>query len=391
MAKTPKYRLHKGSKQAVCTIAGKDFYLGKHGSPGSKQRYHRLLAEWEASQNSPILGCVEEQLTIKQLVAANLKYMRTRLGTEKNSEYHRIKPAFKTLVELYGDTAANVFGPAQFKAARIGMCDGKRSRQYVNSLAKRIRALFKWATSEGLVPVTIHQTLATIPSLRIGEANAPESKRVLPIDDATVEKTLPHPTPVVADMVRVQRLTGCSPGEICQLAPAMIDRSKDVWVAVLAKHKTANRGKSRGIYIDPKAQEFLRPYLQRGADQAFFSPAESEEKRRAAKSANRKTPLNQGNKPGYSKRIREGRKLKQTSNECFAPDSYGRSMKYACKKAGVAPWSPNQLRHSVATDMRAQFGLDAAQAILGHSSIGVTQVYAEANHAKGIEVARRIG
>ena len=31
-------------------------------------------------------------------------------------------------------------------------------------------------------------------------------------------------------------------------------------------------------------------------------------------------------------------------------------------------WSPNQLRHTAATEIRSKFGLEAAQVILGHSS-----------------------
>jgi len=54
-------------------------------------------------------------------------------------------------------------------------------------------------------------------------------------------------------------------------------------------------------------------------------------------------------------------------------------------------WSPNQLPHSVATEIRREFGLGATQIILGHSAADVTQVYAERDLAKGLEVARRIG
>ncbi len=54
-------------------------------------------------------------------------------------------------------------------------------------------------------------------------------------------------------------------------------------------------------------------------------------------------------------------------------------------------WSPNQLRHTAATEIRKRHGLEAAQVILGHSQLGVTQVYAERDIAKGTEVARLIG
>ena len=40
----PKYRKHRGSGQAVCTIAGKDFYLSPHGTKASQLQYDRLIA-----------------------------------------------------------------------------------------------------------------------------------------------------------------------------------------------------------------------------------------------------------------------------------------------------------------------------------------------------------
>ena len=54
-------------------------------------------------------------------------------------------------------------------------------------------------------------------------------------------------------------------------------------------------------------------------------------------------------------------------------------------------WSPNRLRHTAATEIRSKFGLEAAQVILGHAQANVTQVYAERDIAKGVEVAKRIG
>jgi hypothetical protein len=42
-------------------------------------------------------------------------------------------------------------------------------------------------------------------------------------------------------------------------------------------------------------------------------------------------------------------------------------------------------------DIRARYGLEAAQVILGHSRTDVTQVYAERDLAKAVEVMREIG
>src|SRR3954470_9420185 len=44
-AQPPKYRHYRPKDLAVVRIDGHDHYLGKHGSPESWERYHRLLAE----------------------------------------------------------------------------------------------------------------------------------------------------------------------------------------------------------------------------------------------------------------------------------------------------------------------------------------------------------
>lgn len=54
-------------------------------------------------------------------------------------------------------------------------------------------------------------------------------------------------------------------------------------------------------------------------------------------------------------------------------------------------WHPHQLRHNAATYLRKEFGLDVARVILGHSSIAVTEIYAEQDEAKARRVIKKIG
>jgi len=42
----PKYRKHRGSGQAIITLAGIDRYLGPHGTKVSRVEYDRLIGEW---------------------------------------------------------------------------------------------------------------------------------------------------------------------------------------------------------------------------------------------------------------------------------------------------------------------------------------------------------
>ena len=54
-------------------------------------------------------------------------------------------------------------------------------------------------------------------------------------------------------------------------------------------------------------------------------------------------------------------------------------------------WHPHQLRHNAGTHIRREFGIEAARLMLGHRSLDVTEVYAEADHQKVQDVVRKIG
>ena len=122
-----------------------------------------------------------------------------------------------------------------------------------------------------------------------------------------------------------------------------IDRSGDVWIFKPLRHKTKKRGKQRTIAIGPKAQAILTKYL--------------------------------------------------FAVRCFrySTASYRRHVHRACLRGGIEKWSPNQLRHTTASVIRQEFGLEHAQVTLGHSRARTTEIYALANQEKAIEVALQIG
>ncbi|MEO0531929.1 MAG: hypothetical protein AAF266_15345 [Planctomycetota bacterium] len=115
-----------------------------------------------------------------------------------------------------------------------------------------------------------------------------------PVSDADVAATLPHLPVVVADMVRVQRLTGMRPGEVLELRPCDLDRTEKVWAYRPASHKTEHHGRDRVVFIGPRAQAVLEPYLQREPTQPCFRPCDSEAQRRRVQHENRRTPLSCG-------------------------------------------------------------------------------------------------
>jgi integrase len=200
--------------------------------------------------------------------------------------------------------------------------------------------------------------------------------------------------------------------------------TEGVWVYRPEEHKNAHRDKPRVILLGPLAQEILQPFLaNRPLDAFMFSPREANAERRARMHAARRTPMSCGNKPGSNRSDQPQR----PPRDFYTPNAYHRAIQYACDQAypptgllGRRPredsskwearlktegrfedlkawrrdhrWHPYQLRHSAATRLRREFGLEAAQLALGHSSALLTDaVYAERDESRIVEIMRKIG
>ena len=117
----------------------------------------------------------------------------------------------------------------------------------------------------------------------------------------------------------------------------------------------------------------------------------------------RVTPLSCGNREGTNRKARPAKQ----PGERYDTGSYRRAIIYACdrlfppqeKLSGddLKAWRkehrfhPHQLRHNAATYLAREFGIEAAQTVLGHASLEITQVYAERDYAKAAEIMGRVG
>lgn len=384
----------------MVTLNGKDHYLGRWNTKASRAEYDRLTGEWLAGGRHLLPGDKEAGLTIAELVLRYWKFARTyyRKDGRPTGAISGIRVALRILRKTYGDAAVADFGPLALKALRTKMVNLGQSRRYVNDNIDWIRRVFRWGVAEQLVPPRVYQALRALPGLRRGRTEAREAPPVRPVADHVVDATLPHLPEVVADMVRLQRLTGCRPGEVCIIRPCEVDTSGDVWTCRPESHKTEHHGRDRVICIGPKAQDVLRPYLLRPAECYCFCPQESERKRLALRHEKRQVPLHYGNRPGTNCK----RKPKRRPGERYDTNSYRRAIHRAVELANrkrkeqgetelLAKWGPNRLRHSAATEIRKQFGLEAVQVTLGHTTADVSQIYAERDLGLAIEIMRKIG
>jgi integrase len=419
VVRVPTYRLKKSGsrKYAVVSLpdgAGRrhDVLLGKYGSKESRAEYARVIAEWEAAGRSR--PGASPDLTINELMASFWEHAQEHYRREdgtQTSEVSEYKATFRVLKELYGHTPAKEFGPLALEAVRnqfirqpitiktkttdpntgkpkwtekvlrIGLARG-----VINQRIGRIRRLFRWGVRKELIPVTVYEALRTLEGLQRGRTKARETEPIRPVSLALVEDTLPHLSPVVADLIRLQLATGARSGEVCIMRGCDIDMvSGNVWLYKPSHHKVAHRGFGRVIALGPAAKAIVERHLKPNTEAYLFSPADSIAHFRNKQRAERKTPVQP------SQQSRKKRKPRKAPRDHYSPSAIAHAVAVACERNGLAHWHPHQLRHAKATQIRREFGLDHARATLGQHSPQVTELYAELDMQKAVEVARKLG
>jgi integrase len=186
-------------------------------------------------------------------------------------------------------------------------------------------------------------------------------------------------------MIQLQLLTGMRPGEVVVMRGCDLNMTGPVWTYLPKSHKTAWHGHSRTIYLGPRAQEIIQPWLKLDTQAYLFSPREALAERNATRSQTRKTYL-----PAKGAR-KTTRNRKRAPRDRYSEDTYYKAIARACQRAGVPHWHPNQLRHNAGTTLRSQFGIETARIILGHSGVNATEIYAEADRQQAIDVMKQIG
>ena len=118
------------------------------------------------------------------------------------------------------------------------------------------------------------------------------------------------------------------------------------------------------LFIGPACRELLAPLLDAAGDGPLFTP--------------------------------RAQRRNQRYNATYRTSAYYRAITRAIDRVNeyrveqgiplVPHWTPHQVRHSKGTVIREQFGVEAAQSILGHATIQATQIYAQ----RRLELARRV-
>ncbi len=383
----PELRKHKASGQWYVHLDGRRVYLGKDREAADQAR-RRILAERLLSGTGTAAAPRDRPLSAGEAVETYLQHSR---AVHDQGTHSRVRRALLTLGELYGLRPVGEVDQIALSRVRADLLSQRSargadreaapllSRQYVNRCVKSIQQAWAWLEERRLVPDGAAARLRTVQALREGqggrEAEAPGA-----VAAGDVARTLPHLSPVVAAMVAVQLATGMRPGEVCRMRPRDLSRSPaepvalpgkrrpvcavdvsgvTIWLYVPATHKTRHRGKDRIVALGPKAQAALAPLL------AGLGPEE------------------------YVFRTVAGPRFETGSYEQAVSQAVARANRTA--DPPIPHWTPNQLRHLAATEIRDAFSHDDAGAVLGHAQPDTTAIYSEAAVNKAAAVAARIG
>lgn len=384
-ARVPAYCRHKATNTAYLTVATGDSrgpkYLGSWGSDRSFDNYREALTGLGFGPEQIDAALVaarakfarpnpsrQTAFTVRQLYAEFIRWAPTyyRLPSgEPTSEVRSFRCALKDVLARLGSTATDNVRPADLYRIRQSWIDRRWCRKTINDHLGRVIRVFRWGLDEdrGFVSEQTVAVLRLIRPLRPFRSAAKESRVVVGADPVAVESTAAAVDPVVGAMLRLQLYTGMRPGEVRSLRRPMV-RTEDGRAVIdfQFEHKTGYRQKRRVVPLGPRAAELLAPWLARceSDGQFVFRPA-----------------LLRRPKTKLSK---------------FEGWSYARMVRSGCKKAGVVTFSPNQIRHLVAEEVRRSHGLDAAQALLGHSQRATTErYYAPVTNSLAADVADRRG
>lgn len=371
--KVPSYRKHSTRDLAFSEYQGRRRYFpGPFGSDQSKQAYTEFL---RTEFNRPEPAAEASGLTVAGLVAQYLHFARGYYGDGSHGEFANLKYALKPFATHFYLVLAADFGPLLLKAWQKHLIAKGDARSYINQQGAKIRRAFSWAVSEELIPASVHQAISTVPPLRAGRTEAVETMPRQGVPWSDVEPVLAELSPLVADMVRVQWLTGVRSGSLCRAAAGQFLVEDPLW-QWRPQHKTqrhmAEQGRELVLHVGPQCQRILSRYIAAaaaGGESYLFCPR--------TQRANRRYGARYTTRSYYRAVARAIERINRRRREANKPL--------------LAPWTPHQMRHGRGQEIRERYGIEGAQAFLGHDSLEAVQIYTHSRRGLNARIAAEAG
>lgn len=369
-SRIPKLCKHKATGRGYVTDPStkkEHYFAAPYGTPECEAEYAAWVKQLMERRAVVASGATAgSSISVAQLIADYMEHARAyyRKDGKETTEVDALKQALTPINELHGRLTADAFGPTELKQVRQAMIDLGWARGNINKQVQRIRRVWRWGIEHGLVRPDTLAALESVPGLRRGRSAAKESDPIEPVELTLVEQTLPRLDDVVRALVEIQLHADMRPGEVVIMRPCDIDRSVVPWLYVPHTHKTEHHGRQRRIWLGPKVRAVLAPLILRcPRDDTWLFPSRA-----------------------------RGKHARAAGRTHWTVSGYRKTVQDACKRhPQLTVWHPNQLRHTMATAIRREFGAEAAQAVLGHAQLETTEIYAERNERLAKDIAEKLG
>lgn len=400
--KVPGLLHHKTRDLGYSIVPGtrKTVYHGRWGQATTKKNYLRWCAELLTDEIMPSMVAPDHEPVVADLVNAFIKYAvnyyRDPVTGKATSQLAVVKSALREL-DLYLETKIKEFTPSVLLAVRAGIVnrdvmpqsDGTPKKKLcissVNGAITKIRMMFRMGVEWELVPVETYQALACVKHLNWRTAPTLRNPdKITPVPVEYFSLIMPHLKPLYQAVLKVHLATGMRVKELCSMRWSEITEIEPgLWCYSPAEHKNSHRGDARKVYMKADLIELMRSVRKPLWDKDAVWCQKG-----VGKSAGYSGMISGD---GYARAI-EGAQLRYNEGR-VAINQGGRTDKKklsttSAKRIPMAHWTPLQIRHTVATQIRQTHGLEGAQAVLGHSTLDATQIYAEKRDDLARSVAR---
>lgn len=374
---------------------GKSFGIdGETTKKQVKRDYEAWLMEWRERPDLRDPGGQQAAITVTRVAARYLRHAgRTYIKHGKRTSHvGNIKYAARAMRNLIGGKIATAVEAPDIALLRDTMIHGDagpRSMKTVNTRLRIVKDAFVWAREKGWISERALADILSVKRLRKNRSAAKNSKKIKGISDLVVTETLKHLPAILQDMIAIERLTGMRPGEVCIVrgCDLVVDQQEGVWFyrPHIYKLEHMENAAERIIVFGPLAQAILQKYLRTDLTAYLFSPAEAHAQRLEKRRTDRETKL----WPSHAKKRKENPTARLGA--VYSEQSFRKAIHHACKKAGIKPWNPNQLRHAAANRLERQYGLDGTRVVLGHGHTSTTLIYLDPDVQKAVKIAREVG
>ncbi|MBL8736220.1 MAG: site-specific integrase [Planctomycetes bacterium] len=390
--------LHKTSGQARVVLSGVEHYLGVWGTAESHERYAALVKKWLADGKQPQRRAptvVQAVLTLRSLFDQFLAHADASGRYWKNGAPTTQRAQF----DWVGDSLAATLGTLPVaRLTEAGLMawrdvleqNRQRTRSGINRLVAAALQVLRWGRSRGLVPKPVWADVSVIEPLKRGEVgDRPEKgrpRRAVTAEEA--ERVAAKACRQVGAMIRLQALCGMRPGEVCCMRWVDIDKAPILgdktgcWTYIVPNGKTSHHGHVTRYLLPVVAQKILLQFP--ALPLAYiFSPAAAMEERRNRLRAGRQSKLT----PSHRERDAEANRDYATR---WGLNEYRHAVDRACALAGVARFTPHELRHGFVTWAANTLSLTAAAAAANHRNLTTTQGYVHVRHDDALAVAAAV-